>query len=199
MQPHHEPALTARDLLSFARPVIGFACVPLVMSQTTAGLLIALIAIAASLAIHFLTTASAARRGTEDDLRVILDSGSESIFHFSIYIALMMTGWFPIWALCICYAGDLLLPYLSVLGRQRGVSIIYRPSLTLRTATHAVVQAALILPRLPANPFDPHMSGGDWLPYLAIGATAAAVIDYSIAILKPHTAPPAPEKAVGID
>ncbi len=51
-----------------------------------------------------MTTASAQRRGTDEDLRVILDSAAESIFHFTIYIGLMLAGWFPIWALFVCYA-----------------------------------------------------------------------------------------------
>lgn len=176
------------DLLSFSRLILGLVCVPLILGQTTQGLAFAAAVIALALIIHFVTTASTQRHGKGDDIRLILDSGCESIFHFTIYIALMMTGWFPIWALFVCYAGDLLVPYLCVLARQRGANVVYRPSLTLRTSIHALVQAALIFPHIASHSLAPEASSsvGFWLACLAIAVTIGTVLDYSLAILRPR-------------
>ncbi|OYW53953.1 MAG: hypothetical protein B7Y80_00515 [Hyphomicrobium sp. 32-62-53] len=189
MQPDNKKPSAILDLLSFLRPFLGFVCVPLILGQTTEGLTFVAAVLALALLIHFFTTSSTQRHGTGDDFRLILDSACESIFHFTIYIALMLMGWFPIWALFVCYAGDLLVPYLCVLARQRGANVVYRPSLTLRTATHALVQAALILPHIagPALAPEASLSVSFWLACLAIAVTIGTVIDYSLAILSPRT------------
>jgi hypothetical protein len=189
MQPEIKKPSAILDLLSFLRPFLGFVCVPLILGQTTQGLTFVAAVIALALLIHFVTTASSQRHVKGDDFRLILDSACESIFHFTIYIALMLMGWFPIWALFVCYAGDLLVPYLCVLARQRGANVVYRPSLTLRTATHALVQAALILPHIAGPALAPEASPSVsfWLSCLAIAVTIVTVIDYSLAILSPRT------------
>lgn len=189
MQLDAKTTTTILDILSFSRPVFAFICMPYLLNPSHHGLMLVIAVVTAGLIVHFITTASPLRHQGKDSFRAIVDSASESIFLFAMYIALMLAGWFPIWALFICYAGDLLVPYLCVLARQRELNIVYRPSLSVRTAIHSAVQVALILPHVlgDAALSEIALSIRYWLSCLAVAVTVGTVIDYSLAILRPRT------------
>ena len=109
---------TFPNLLSLTRVGLGATAALWIVNGSRAYLIGAAVLIALGELTDFLDGHLARRLDGETDLGKSLDASCDAIFHLSVFLALMIVGWMPLWAAVAIYAAEVAFPYLRSFAKQ---------------------------------------------------------------------------------
>jgi phosphatidylglycerophosphate synthase len=109
---------TLPNLLSLTRIALGAICMLAIVAGSQPALILAAVLIVAA-ALSDVADGTLARRcGTTSDLGRSLDATCDAIFHLAVFLAFLIKGWMPLWAVLCVYTCEISQPYLRSFARQ---------------------------------------------------------------------------------
>jgi CDP-diacylglycerol---glycerol-3-phosphate 3-phosphatidyltransferase len=136
---------TFPNLLSLTRVGLGAMAALWIASGSRAYLIGAVVLIALGELTDFLDGYLARRSGAVTEFGKSLDTTCDAIFHLSIFLALLIVGWMPLWAAVVIYAAEIAMPYLRSFSKQLGGNAPPRMLDAVRSAAHGITQIAVVL------------------------------------------------------
>ena len=136
---------TIPNLLSVTRIGLGVTGMLWIVSGSHAYLVAAAVLIIAAELTDLLDGYVARRMGTETELGRGLDTTCDAIFHLSIFLAFLITGWMPLWAAILIYSCEISLPYLRSFSKQFRAEPPARIFEQVKVATYGLSQLAVVL------------------------------------------------------
>lgn len=135
---------TFPNLLSLTRVGLGAMAMLWIVSGPRAYLIGAAVLVALGELTDFLDGWLARRTGGGTVLGRSLDAACDAIFHLSVFLALLIMGWMPLWAAVAIYAAEIALPYLRSFAKQLGAEMPPQTLDAVRSGAHGVTAIAVI-------------------------------------------------------
>jgi phosphatidylglycerophosphate synthase len=135
---------TFPNLLSLTRVGLGATAALWIVSGSRPYLIGAAVLVALGELTDFLDGYLARRSGSESEFGKSLDTTCDAIFHLSIFLALLIAGWMPLWAAVVIYAAEIALPYLRSFSKQIDAKAPRQALDGLRSAAHGLTQIAVV-------------------------------------------------------